>query len=381
MNRFQPDFERYLYEEEDDHFGLFASQSDTNYELRARRSNRNMSDINNQATPNMASTIRRERFGSIPFSMPLRQRERMSNRNAFEMQNDMEENTYEYPDRREQFLQNRPRFAERLDERKNHKHIQIKPEHFDGTEDFETYLNHFECCAKLGAWNENEKVWTLAACLKGQARRFFVGLRGEAKDDYQHLVFQLQQRFGSASRHGIYWRTQFENKYRVSGESIAAFTDELLLLTSKAYPALDTYTQQHLALQQFMKSLEPELKLKVIEHNCQTLRDAEEIVDVYETVMQTKSVRKSGIRFVKQENKAEKQEEKTTMPVARSQENRNRTRGPCFCCQSNTHFLKFCPIYKKCKEMENGWKNNRVNFQTQSTDQNQGNGTPLVNRV
>ena len=145
----------------------------------------------------------------------------------------------------------------------------------------------------------------------------------------------------------IFWRTQFENKYRLPGESVAAFTDELMILTSKAYPALDTFTQQHLALQQFLKSLEPELKMKVIEHNCQTLRDAEEIVDVYETVMQTKSVKKSGIRFVKQEDKVGKEEKKSTFPEAKSQENQNRQKGLCYCCQSNTHFLSACPVYKK----------------------------------
>ncbi|KAK7457994.1 hypothetical protein BaRGS_00039115 [Batillaria attramentaria] len=181
---------------------------------------------------------------------------------------------------------------------------ELKPEHYDGSDDFESYTDQFECCAHLGGWSEREKALALAASLKGQARRFYVSLGVEAKHDYQLLTFQLEQRFGSGSRHGIYWKTQFENKIRQPGESISAFTDELLLLTTKAYPHLGSYTQQHLAMQQFFKSLDPELRLKCIENNCQTLREAEEIVDVYETVMQMKTPRslKGGIRMVQPEN-------------------------------------------------------------------------------
>ncbi|KAK7476603.1 hypothetical protein BaRGS_00032149 [Batillaria attramentaria] len=228
---------------------------------------------------------------------------------------------------------------------------QLKPEHYDGSDDFESYTDQFECCAHLGG------------CL---------GV--EAKHDYQHLTFQLEQRFGSGSRHGIYWKTQFENKIRQPGESISAFTDELLLLTTKVYPHLDSYTQQHLVMQQFFKSLDPELRLKCIETNCQTLQEAEEIVDVYETVMQMKTPRnlKGGILMVQPEN----QPTLKNLPQNQDKPQRDYQKGECFCCKAPDHFLKDCAVYQKCKSMEEKWKegwktNQRRNFNPRAKAFNQ----------
>ena len=48
----------------------------------------------------------------------------------------------------------------------------ITPDTYTGDDDWEQYISHFEDCAELGNWTEKEKVLTLAAKLKGQARVF-----------------------------------------------------------------------------------------------------------------------------------------------------------------------------------------------------------------
>ena len=72
---------------------------------------------------------------------------------------------------------------------------------------------------------------------------------------------------------------------RISGESVAAIADDLLLLARRAHPNLDRKSVKQLALQQFYKSLEPQLKWRCIERDCRSLGEAVELVKTYETVM------------------------------------------------------------------------------------------------
>ncbi|KAK7480222.1 hypothetical protein BaRGS_00028498, partial [Batillaria attramentaria] len=355
----QRTFERYLQEDEDQNLFRDVRRNLSREGYRSQpRQNRRWPDFSPARADRQAATTRQpfrhEEFGAeeevsdgemdegqVPTVINSRRRQPYEGRSTEER-----ERSYRRPE-------------------SSHKRLQLKPEHYDGSDDFESYIDQFECCAHLGGWSEREKALALAASLKGQARRFYVSLGVEAKHDYQLLTFQLEQRFGSGSRHGIYWKTQFENKIRQPGESISAFTDELLLLTTKAYPHLDSYTQQHLAMQQFFKSLDPELRLKCIENNCQTLREAKEIVDVYETVMQMKTLRslKGGIRMVQPEN----QPILKNFPQNQDKPQRDYQKGECFCCKAPDHFLKDCPMYQKCKSMEEKWKegwktNQRRNF-------------------
>ena len=77
----------------------------------------------------------------------------------------------------------------------------------------------------------------------------------------------------------------FDARMRISGESVAAIADDLLLLARRAHPNLDRKSVKQLALQQFYKSLEPQLKWRCIERDCRSLGEAVELVETYESVM------------------------------------------------------------------------------------------------
>ena len=83
----------------------------------------------------------------------------------------------------------------------SHSKVTIKPDTFTGEDDWEQYISHFDNCAELGGWSDRERVLTLAACLKGQARIFYAGLLQNDKQSYRLLVHKLEQRFGSARQH------------------------------------------------------------------------------------------------------------------------------------------------------------------------------------
>ena len=80
----------------------------------------------------------------------------------------------------------------------------IEPESYDGTEDWESYFSHFVNCADLGKWSDEEKVLTLASCLKGSARTFYLGLRPGEQRIYAVLVQKLSERFGSTRQQTRY---------------------------------------------------------------------------------------------------------------------------------------------------------------------------------
>jgi hypothetical protein len=75
--------------------------------------------------------------------------------------------------------------------------MSIKPEHYDGGEDWEEYISHFEICAELGKWHETDKVLALAAALRGPARTFYISLGQEEKRNYAALIERLGLKFGS----------------------------------------------------------------------------------------------------------------------------------------------------------------------------------------
>ncbi len=94
--------------------------------------------------------------------------------------------------------------------------ITIKPEPYHGREDWEEYLSHFEVCAELGRWSENDMVLALAASLRGPARTFYISLSAAEKCSYAALIDKLGQRFGS-SRQQNRWlsRLRPENAYQM----------------------------------------------------------------------------------------------------------------------------------------------------------------------
>jgi hypothetical protein len=111
----------------------------------------------------------------------------------------------------------------------------------------EEYISHFEACAKLGRWNEQEKVLTIAACLRGPAYTSYISLPAEFRQPYEVLTTTLQQRFGS-SRQQNRWLSTFKSRQSKPTESIAALVEDLRKMSQKAYPNFDALVQEALSI-------------------------------------------------------------------------------------------------------------------------------------
>ena len=235
----------------------------------------------------------------------------------------------------------------------------MKPDKYDGKEDFDIYFETFELTADFSGLTTEERITSLAANLRGQARNFYHNLSSQIKCDYDRLVYQLQRRFGSESKNPVVWMTQFEQRKRQPGESAADFADALLLLASKAYPKMDEDARDSLALRHFYKSMPTEVEWRCLERGCTKLRDAEEVADLFESVMaRDKKVRQVHFdqpsRDKNNDDSAEERPRSALKPSSRSSSPKG-----CFCCHDPTHYLMDCPLYKRCRSYEDKWKQRR----------------------
>ena len=168
----------------------------------------------------------------------------------------------------------------------------MKPDPYDGRDDWEQYISHFLNCAALGRWSEETKLLMLSFCLKGSARTFYIGLSDQDRMSYKRLVKRLEERFGSLKQQSRYL-ARFETRRRLQGETIASFGDDLRLIAQRAYPNIGTLGQESVALNQFYKSLSPEMKCRCIDRRCASIFEAVDVVEQYESIMEGSANRKA----------------------------------------------------------------------------------------
>ena len=235
--------------------------------------------------------------------------------------------------------------------------INMKPEPYDGKEDFDSYIQRFETCAFLGRWNDREKSMVLATMLNGSARTFLQTLTERERKHYNVLKSRLETRFGSASKHGQYWVNQFNERMRHTNETISSFADEILLLANKAYPLdMSQRNLNQVALQQIYKSLEPDTRWKCIEKKCETVAEAVEIIETYEAF--SKGMGKKNARQVSTSDERDSIDElfcrirtlesKSDPPNESERKRKLEPRDPdsfkqCYGCGKYGHIYKHCP--------------------------------------
>ncbi|CAC5369859.1 unnamed protein product [Mytilus coruscus] len=139
--------------------------------------------------------------------------------------------------------------------------------------------------------------WPTKASLRGQARTYYMSLSPGDRRTYQMLTQKLDQRFGS-SKHKNRWLSKLEMRRRMPGESIAEVGDDIRQLAQKAYYDLDSAAQESLALNQLFKVITVEMKCRCIDKECQTIADAVDVIERYESILGDGDKKKSTIRAV-----------------------------------------------------------------------------------
>ena len=161
----------------------------------------------------------------------------------------------------------------------------MKPEKYDGTTCFETFLTQFSNCADFNEWTDREKLSYLKWCLKGSAAQM---LWGAQEMTYKRLVAKLRSRFGSADLEERY-QADLQCRRRKHNESLRELAQDIRRLMMLSYPGDQSPIAENLAKEHFIVALEdPELELKIREREPRTLDSALKVaqrLEVFKTAV------------------------------------------------------------------------------------------------
>ena len=177
----------------------------------------------------------------------------------------------------------------------SHTSTPMKPQTYNGDEDWESYLSHFEVCAELGRWSLYDKVLYLAACLRGNAQVYYMTLTPVERSSYHTLTVKLGQRFGNLRQQPM-WVSKFETRMRKQNESIAELGDDIRRIAQRAYSDMDHGAREVLSLNQLYKSVSPDLRYKCISKNCTSVTKAVSIIEIYEGILGEDSSKNKRVR-------------------------------------------------------------------------------------
>ena len=143
--------------------------------------------------------------------------------------------------------------------------ISVIPEKFESG-DFVAWLRNFECCATANNWSDADKLKKLPAFLRGQSAAHFHCLSAVDKEGYGTLTKRLTEALCPQVNREHYY-SQFESRSLRPDEDPSLFQWALEDLLAKADPDLHDAAKTALLSRQFLKGLQPELRLRLLEHN------------------------------------------------------------------------------------------------------------------
>ena len=153
----------------------------------------------------------------------------------------------------------------------------MKPATFDGTVAWTDYRAHFEACAELNGWSEEQKGLYLSVSFRGQAQGVFGNL-GPGRHSYKDLVIALEERFAPPNQTELY-RVQLRERRQKASETMAELSQDIRRLTNLAYPKAPCDVRETLAKEQFVDALvNSEMRLKIVMYDSYLLKDVHSVL-------------------------------------------------------------------------------------------------------
>ena len=150
----------------------------------------------------------------------------------------------------------------------------VQPDRYKGDSGWCEYLVHFEMCAELNNWGEEEKAKHLAINLRGNAQKVLSNLLPEEKRNYKALVKKLEDRFGTEGQSEVY-KAKLTIKKKSSKESYQELAENMTDLVMKAYPSASQEMVNSLTLEKFIEAItDHEVKIHVKTAKCANVREA-----------------------------------------------------------------------------------------------------------
>ena len=162
--------------------------------------------------------------------------------------------------------------------------LKIKPQIYDGKDDFDEYLAQFQIMAELNGWNYNAKSLALASSLSGRARAILAELDDNKCRDFNNLVKALRNRYGSVNRSELF-KAELQGKVRGRNETIPELVECIKKLTRKAFTNIGREVADSLAIDYFIDAIpESDIRLRLKEVGPKTMSEAENLAVKLETL-------------------------------------------------------------------------------------------------
>ena len=173
----------------------------------------------------------------------------------------------------------------------------VQPEKFNGEGVLEDYIEHFEACADVNKWDNNEKAKFLAVSLTGQAREQLQGVSLIGRRAYEKLVGRLQKRYGPGGHTRLH-RSNLRARRQRENEGLRELGQAIRVLTRQAYPQMDEFERDMLAKDHFLDALEDEELCRYVTlGRTNTLEETVTLALEYEAMLKVEKMRHR--RFVR----------------------------------------------------------------------------------
>ncbi|CAG2213802.1 unnamed protein product [Mytilus edulis] len=178
--------------------------------------------------------------------------------------------------------------------------VKIKPCQYDGSTSWTDYLSHFEMCALVNNWSENQKGLYLAVSLMGQAQAVLGDLPSEKRQNYSDLVSALEERFAPSSQTELY-RVQFKERRQRASESLPELGQSIRRLSNLAYPTAPLDVRETLGKEQFIDALvDSEMRLRIKQSRPKGLNDAVRLAVELEAYNKAENKVREGRGYLRQ---------------------------------------------------------------------------------
>ena len=152
--------------------------------------------------------------------------------------------------------------------------VLIKPATYDGKSSWLDYKSHFEACAELGHWSEDDKAIYLAVSLRGQAQSILGDLAGGVPKKYNELNTALNEPFSPPNQMELH-RAQLRERKQRASDSLPELGQSIKCLTNLAYPTAPLDFRETLAKEYCIDALtDSDIRLRIKQARTATLNDA-----------------------------------------------------------------------------------------------------------
>ena len=247
------------------------------------------------------------------------------------------------------------------------------PDMYNGKTSWLDYVAHFESCALLNEWSEEDKVAFLRTRLSGVARRTLKSVLTNAHQTYDQIIAALGNRFEPEDREDLYL-SQLRGRRKLADEKLEDLADDIRRLCELAYPTYDFDALERVGRNHFLDAItDSQLRHDISLSGAKTLTRAAQVAAEREAFLEGERAR-SGTQKVQSISTGktwdqERQQMQTKIDAMASelkkwklkanskQDSRpkvDKSQQPCFYCEKLGHYMFEC----RKKQADERYQNN-----------------------